>query len=149
MGGGLILAAACDVRLCTPGARFGVPIARTVGNTLSPANHARLVLQLGASRTMQLIATAEPMSADEALRRDFVLEVVPPAELDARVESRAAQLASMAPLTLRATREVLRRMVGALSVEGDDLVRRVYGSRDFHEGVAAFMARRPPRWEGR
>lgn len=149
MGGGLLLAAACDLRLCTTDARFGAPIARTVGNTLSMANHARLVLLLGASRTMQLIATAEPMCADEALRCGFVLEVAPPAQLDARVESRCAQLASMAPLTLSATRQAIARIVDSVAAEGDDLVREVYGSRDFREGVAAFLARRPPSWEGR
>lgn len=149
MGGGLVLAAACDLRLCSPDARFGVPIARTVGNCLSMTNYARLSMLLGVSRTKQLVFTAEALTASEALARDFVLEVVQPAELDGRVEARCAQLAAMAPVTLRVTREAIARIVAAVAAEGDDLVRQAYGSHDFHEGVAAFIARRAPRWEGR
>lgn len=149
MGGGLVLAAACDLRLCSPDARFGVPIARTVGNCLSMTNYARLVMQLGVPRTKQLLFTAEPLTASEALARDFVLEVAAPTELDERVEARCAQLAAMAPVTLRVTREAIARIVAAVAAEGDDLVRQAYESHDFHEGVAAFIARRAPRWEGR
>lgn len=149
VGGGLVLAAACDVRLCSADAKFGVPIARTVGNCLSMANYARLVMQLGVARTKQLIFTAESMSAGEALARDFVLEVVTPEALEGRVDARCAQLAAMAPVTLRVTREAIGRIVSALAAEGDDLVRQAYGSHDFHEGVAAFIAGRAPRWEGR
>lgn len=149
LGGGLAIAAACDVRLCTPDARFGVPIARTLGNCLSMVNYARLVMHLGASRVKALIFTAEAMSADEALARGFVLEVVAPHVLDARVEARVEQLAAHAPVTLQVTREAIKRIVAAVSTEGDDLVRRAYGSHDFHEGVAAFIGRRKPRWTGR
>lgn len=149
MGGGLMLAAACDLRVCTTGARFGMPIARTVGNCLSMANYARLVLHLGTSRLLQLVATAEAMRADEALARGFVLEVVEPEQLDDRVTARCEQVASMAPITLRVTREAIRRVVRAVTADGDDLVRAAYGSRDFQEGVAAFVAHRPPQWEGR
>jgi enoyl-CoA hydratase len=149
VGGGLAIAAACDLRLCTPDARFGMPIAKTLGNCLSMANYARLVMHLGAARTKSLIFTAEPMSADEALARDFVLEVVAPHLVDARVEARCEQLLAHAPVTLMVTREAIQRMVAAVTAAGDDLVHRAYASHDFHEGVAAFMARRKPRWEGR
>jgi enoyl-CoA hydratase/carnithine racemase len=149
VGGGLAIATACDVRLCTPDARFGMPIARTVGNCLSMANYARLVMHLGPSRVKSLVFTAEAMTAEEALRRDFVLEVVPPDELESRLDARCEQLASHAPVTLMVTREAIRRIVASVAAEGDDLVRRAYGSHDFHEGVAAFVERRSPRWEGR
>lgn len=149
VGGGLALAAACDLRLCTPDARFGMPIARTVGNTLSMSNFARLVMHLGPSRVKRLVFTAESMSAEEALARDFVLEIADAAQLDERVAARCAQVAALAPVTLRATREAIRRIVASVAAEGDDLLRMAYGSHDFHAGVAAFMARRAPRWEGR
>ena len=148
-GGGLVLAAACDLRLCTPDARFGVPIASTVGNCLSLANHARLVMHLGVARVKAMLCTAGFMSADEALARDFVLEVVQPHLLEARIGALGEAVAGQAPVTLQVTREATRRIVAALAADGDDLLHRAYGSHDFREGVAAFVAGRPPRWEGR
>jgi enoyl-CoA hydratase len=163
VGGGLALAAACDLRICTPDARFGVPIARTLGNCLSLANTARLMAQLGPSRTLALLLLAELLGAEEAREAGFVLDVVAPSELEARVARLSARLASHAPITLqvskeavrRVNRKVLQRLVGAAADEGEedargeDLIRRAYGSRDFQQGVRAFLAKEDPRWEGR
>lgn len=148
-GGGLALAAVCDLRICTPDARFGVPIARTVGNCLSMPNYARLVASLGAARTTELVFTADFMPVDEARALGFVMAVVEPESFDAQLDALCARLASHAPVTLQVTKEAIRRIVRQSPVDGDDLVHRAYGSRDFHEGVAAFMEKRAPRWEGR
>ncbi|HSA57747.1 MAG TPA: enoyl-CoA hydratase/isomerase family protein [Gemmatimonadaceae bacterium] len=149
VGGGLALAAACDVRICTPDARFGVPIARTVGNCLSMANTARLVAHLGASRTKAMLVTAGLLSAQEALQSGFVTSIVEPKRLDKQVDELAAGIATLAPITLQVSREAVRRIVASLSATGDDLVRRAYESLDFQEGVTAFLEKRLPRWEGR
>ena len=149
VGGGLALAAACDVRVCTPNAQFGVPIAKTVGNCLSMANYARLVANLGAARTKAMLFTADFMRADEARALGFVVAVVEPGLFDAELQSLSARIAAHAPITLQVTREAIRRIVDRTMADGDDLVRRAYGSKDFHEGVAAFVAKRAPRWEGR
>jgi enoyl-CoA hydratase/carnithine racemase len=148
-GGGLALAAACDLRVASPNAQFGVPIARTIGNCLSMGNYARLVASLGAARTKAMLLTAEFMSADEARSLGFVLRVLEPHAFDRELEMLCARLASLAPLTLQVTREAVRRIVHLSAAEGDDLVHRVYASRDFREGVAAFVEKRTPRWEGR
>ena len=76
IGGGLAIAAACDLRIATPGARFGVPIARTLGNCLSIANYARLVAALGASRAKRVLLLAENLTAEEALAGGFLSEIV-------------------------------------------------------------------------
>ena len=149
VGSGLVIAAACDLRVCTPDARFGVPIARTVGNCLSMENYARLVATLGVPRTKKLLLTAGLMPADEAFATGFAAAVVEPEAFDAHVDAMCARLAANAPITLLVTREAIRRIVTRSSVGGDDLVHRAYGSSDFHEGVAAFVAKRAPRWEGR
>jgi enoyl-CoA hydratase len=149
VGSGLVLATVCDLRVCTPNARFGVPIARTVGNCLSMPNHARLIASLGAARTQQLLFTADLMPAAEALALGFVTAVVEPDAFDAHLDALSAKIASHAPITLQVTKEAMRRIVGRSFSRGDDLVRRVYKSSDFHEGVAAFMEKRAPRWEGR
>src|SRR4051812_17652189 len=75
IGGGLAIAAACDLRIATPGSRFGVPIARTLGNCLSIANYARLVAGLGASRAKRVLLLAENLSAEEALAGGFLRAV--------------------------------------------------------------------------
>lgn len=147
-GGGLALAAACDLRVATPDARFGVPIARTVGNALSMANCARLVAHLGPARTTALLFTGGFLSAEEAWAAGFVTEVVDAGALDVWVAELCALIAGHAPVTLQVTKEAIRRIVAA-APDGDDLLRRVYGSRDFREGVRAFLEKRAPRWEGR
>ena len=149
LGGGLALATVCDLRICTPDAQFGVPIARTVGNCLSMANYARLVASLGASRTKAMLFTAEPMDAKEASALGFVVSVVEPKAFDAAVDALSTRVASHAPITLQVTKEAVRRIVSASAAQGTDLVERAYASRDFREGVAAFLGKRRARWEGR
>ena len=148
-GFGLALAAACDLRVASPNAQFGVPIARTIGNCLSMGNYARLVASLGAAKTKAMLLTAEFMSADEARSMGFVLRVLEPHAFARELEMLCERLVSHAPLTLQVTREAVRRIVSRSAADGDDLLRRVYGSRDFREGVAAFVEKRKPRWEGR
>jgi enoyl-CoA hydratase/carnithine racemase len=149
VGGGLAIASACDLRICTPDAKFGLPIARTVGNCLSMRNYAQLIALLGASRAKKMILTAEFLSAEEALQSGFVMEVVPPEQLDERVAALCATLGRNAPITLRVTKEAIRRIVALLVPDGSDLIREAYGSADFREGVSAFVAKRPPVWKGR
>ncbi len=149
MGGGLALAGACDFRIVTPETRFGVPIAKTVGNCLSIANVARLVAALGAPRTKRLLMLADVIAADEALACGFALEIVAREELEARTAALCARLVSHAPITMRTSKEAIRRLVADGLPPGDDLVAEAYGSRDFKEGVAAFLDKRKPRWEGR
>jgi enoyl-CoA hydratase len=148
-GFGLALAAACDLRIASPNAQFGVPIARTIGNCLSMGNYARLVASLGAARTKAMLLTAEFMSANEARATGFVVRVLEPHAFARELDLLCARLVTHAPLTLQVTREAVRRIVSRSVADGDDLLRRVYGSGDFREGVAAFVEKRKPRWEGR
>jgi enoyl-CoA hydratase len=149
IGGGLAIAAACDLRIATPGSRFGVPIARTLGNCLSVANYARLVAGFGAARAKRMLLLAENLAADEALASGFLSEIVEPADLDRRVAELTARLAQHAPVTMRVSKEAIRRIVQAGLPDGDDLVRICYGSDDFRIGVTAFVEKRAPQWSGR
>lgn len=148
-GSGLVLAAASDLRVCTPNARFGMPIAKTLGNCLSVPNYARLSGLIGPARTKHLLFTASMIPGDEALAAGLADELVPEDELDERVESLCAALAAQAPVTLRVTKEALRRLGRANLPDGADLIRECYGSADFREGVSSFLEKRPPAWQGR
>lgn len=141
MGSGLALAAACDLRVCTPAAQFGLPIARTVGNCLSMANYARLAALLGPGRLKDIVFTARSIGAEEALAIGLVTEVVEAGAAEQRVQELSERLATHAAVTLRVTKEALRRLRAAGLPDGDDLVREAYGSEEFRTTVAAFLAR--------
>jgi len=150
VGGGFGIAAGADLRIATPDARFGAPIARTLGNCLSMRAYARYLELLGPSRLKELIFTARLLSADEALAAGFVHEIVTPEAIDARVRELAETVASHAPITLSVTKEAIRRIhESRVLPNGDDLVARTYGSADFREGVRAFLEKRAPHWTGR
>ena len=150
-GGGAAIAACCDLRIGTETAKFGFPIARTLGNCLSAANYARLASLIGVSRVKDLIFTARLMEANEALSLGLLNEVLPDhAALMSRAKDLAATVASHAPLTLRVTKEALRRIGAAQTIPNDDdLIGLAYGSEDFREGIASFLGKRAPNWTGR
>ena len=148
-GGGAGIAAACDLRIAAANARFGFPIARTLGNCLSMANIARLSALIGPARVTDMIFTARLLNAQEAQATGLVGEILPDAEaLAARATELATLVASHAPLTLRATKEAIRRMRDNLPPD-EDLIRLCYTSNDFREGMEAFLTKRPPVWTGR
>ncbi len=148
MGGGLAIAIACDFRIATPAARFGVPIARTLGNCLSVANTARLVAEFGPARSKRLLLLADAISAEEALGCGFVVQIVQREAIEQFVTTMCLRLASHAPVSMRVAKESIRRLIGAIP-EGEDLVRAAYGSDDFKIGVRAFLAKHQPEWTGR
>ncbi len=148
-GGGAAIAAGCDLRIAAANARFGFPIARTLGNCLSMSNIARLTALVGPARVTEMIFTARLYSAAEALAAGLVTEVLPDqTTLEARATELATLLAGHAPLTMRATKEALRRLRDNLPPD-EDLIRMAYESQDFREGMDAFLTKRAPVWSGR
>jgi enoyl-CoA hydratase len=147
-GGGAGIAACCDLRVGTRTAKFGFPIARTLGNCLSASNIGRLSALVGATRLKEIIFTARLIQADEAASIGLLHELVDDgAALERRADELARLVASHAPLTLRATKQSLLR-AQPKPAEDEDLILMCYQSQDFREGMDAFLNKRQPHWTG-
>lgn len=149
-GAGCGIAAACDLRVASDDSTIGIPIARTLGNCLSTATFARLVDLVGPARAKEMLYTGRLLPAAEAATIGLVNRVVPKATLEHDVRALARSVADNAPLTIRATKEMTRRILAARrpTQRDDDLIQMCYLSADFKAGVAAFLAKRRPQWTG-
>ena len=149
VGGGLSIAGACDLRICTPEAKFALPIARTLGNCLSMAGYARLLGLVGEGRVKDLVFTARTIEAHEAVAIGLATRIVDGGRAEDEVADLCERLAGHSPITLRSTKEALRRLRTAAMPDGDDLVAEAYSSEDFRAAVEAFVEKRPsPGWRG-
>ena len=150
-GGGGAIAACCDLRIGTKTTRIGFPIARTLGNCLSMASISRLTALVGPARVKDLIFSARLVGAEEAAQIGLLTEVVEDLDaLNKRASELAITVAGNAPLTLAATKQALARLMRRLTrEEGEDLILMCYMSRDFQEGMDAFLNKRPPHWSRR
>ena len=149
VGGGCAIALACDFRICSERARFGVPVSRTLGNCLSIANTARMVDLLGVAVTKDLLLSGRLVDAHEAHQLGLATLVLPVDQLEAETIKIAAELSTRAPSTIKATKAMLLRLRDhrrPAAGSADDLLRACYGSTDFKEGVAAFLEGRKPRF---
>jgi enoyl-CoA hydratase/carnithine racemase len=150
-GGGCGIALTCDLRIATPESSFGIPVARTLGNCLSGTTYSRLFDVLGPGLVKDMLLTGRFVPATEALSLGVVTRVEPGETIDAAVRECAVGIASNAPLTIRATKEMIRRIMAARRLPPDadrDVVAMCYASHDFREGVEAFVAKRRPKWSG-
>jgi enoyl-CoA hydratase/carnithine racemase len=150
VGGGLFMALACDLRLAAEHARFGAPVARTLGNCTAPLAFSLLAATIGPVRARNLLLTARLMNAAEAGAVGLADEVHPAARLADRVRELARHLGELAPLTLAAVKEATRRVTAPAALrDAEDLILSCYLSQDFQEGVRAFLDKRKPEWQGR
>jgi enoyl-CoA hydratase/carnithine racemase len=150
VGGGMFMALACDLRLAAEHARFGAPVARTLGNCTAPLAFTLLSSTIGPVRARNLLLTARLMDAAEARAVGLVDEVHPAAGLAARVQELARHLSELAPLTLAAVKEATRRVTAPAALrDAEDLILSCYLSQDFQEGVRAFLEKRKANWQGR
>ena len=150
-GGGCAIALACDLRVCTPDAKFGVPVARTLGNCLSAANYTRIIDLIGPAKTKEMLFTGWLFDAVEAAQLGLVTRMAEGTSIERVVRELAAELAANAPLTIRATKEAVRRIQERRRLEQgaiDDLIAMCYLSEDFKEGVSSFLSKRKPVFKG-
>jgi enoyl-CoA hydratase len=152
MGGGCHIAAACDLRIAGESAQIGIPAAK-LGAAVNPGVVARLVSLVGPAVAKEILFSGQPLDAKEALRVGLVNHVVPDSGLEGFTLSLVRQIGANAPLTIRNAKQA----VNWIAIEGHRQPPREiqhhfvkgFSSRDFKEGLAAFIARRPPKFQGR
>ena len=149
VGGGLANASCCDFRISTPDARFGVPIAKTLGNCLSAGNVAWLVAHLGVNIVKRMLLLAELVTAPDLLKQGYLLATYPAESLEAEANQLAQRLMKLAPITQKSTKLTLARLIKNNLPDCSDLIRECYGSADFKNGVAAFLDGKPLIWTGK
>ncbi len=151
IGGGMALATCCDMRICTPGSKFGIPAAK-LGLGYDHKGVRRLMDVVGPSFAKEIFFTARQFDAEEARMMGFANRVVPDAELESYVQSYADTIAGNAPLTIAAAKltigqllkdESERDMAGAMAA-----VKGCFDSKDYVEGRTAFMEKRKPAFTG-
>ena len=154
LGGGLELAASCDLRLVCDGARLGIPAAR-LGIVYSQTGLAKFVRLVGPAHTRMMFFTGRRIDAAEAARIGLVNAVVPADDFDRAVTLLAQDIAASAPFAVQSMKRLLRLterggpLSAAEEVEVHALRRQAFHSDDFNEGRAAFQAKRAPRFTGR
>lgn len=150
-GGGFGIAAACDLRVATPRARFAVPAAR-LGLAYPVDAMIDIVSAAGPQMARYLTMTAQTIDSATALAAGFLLEIVEADRLAARAGEIANQIAASAPLSVRASRLAIAATVsgdGKLAAEAKAAGDATFESADYAEGRAAFKERRLPVFEGR
>jgi enoyl-CoA hydratase/carnithine racemase len=150
-GGGAGIAACCDLRIASRDMKFGFPIARTLGNVLAAATLSRLVALVGQARVVDMIFTTRLIEAEEARAIGLINDVgTDHADVMARARALAEKLKGHAPLTMRYTKELLRRLrTEPGPIDDRAIMGMIYTSHDFHEGLDAFLAKRTPNWKAR
>ena len=150
VGGGLFLSLACDLRFSADHARFGAPVARTLGNCTAPYSFTLLASTVGMVRAREILIRARLVPAAEAKAIGMVDEVSALADLEARVQEEAEKLTGHAPLTMAAVKEATRRVRDVFALDAaEDIILSCYLSADFKEGARAFLEKRKPNWTGR
>ncbi|WP_311065282.1 enoyl-CoA hydratase [Halomonas sp. DWK9] len=151
VGGGAALALVCDFRYATDTMKFGVPIAKTLGNTLSITNISRLVDMVGIPRTKEVLMMAKLISADEALKAGLINQLFAAQNIYSDVAAIAAEFAKRAPLTLQASKALINRVQAQRRLSpdaSDDWVATCYMSQDFTAAVNKFVNKTPFEWRG-
>jgi enoyl-CoA hydratase/carnithine racemase len=152
IGGGMNLAACCDLRFCNEGARFGIPAAR-LGLGYGLMRIERLSTIIGLPRAMEMLFTARQYSAAEALDMGLVHRVAGDADLDAVVGEATAQIAQNAPLTIALAKAAAREIAKPAAERDHGRLERMtqacFDSADYAEGRKAFMEKRKPVFQGK
>jgi crotonobetainyl-CoA hydratase len=153
MGGGFEIALACDLIIASENAKFALPEPK-VGLAALAGGLNRLPRQIGPKRALGMILTGRHVGPEEGKELGFVNDVVPHDELMNAAMDWAKQICACAPLSIRASKDVVYKSLDSASLQGAmedkyDSVKAMISSEDFIEGPKAFAEKRAPNWQGK
>jgi enoyl-CoA hydratase/carnithine racemase len=147
VGGGLEIAACCDMRICGESSRFGVPINK-LGLTMGYGELAGLLALVGRAVALEILLEGRVFDASEALQKKLVNRVVPDEQVESEAYAMAQRIAAGAPLVARWHKQFIERLAVRADIppaEWDEGF-ACFDTADYREGVAAFVAKRKPRF---
>lgn len=150
VGGGLEIAAMCDLRVCGQSSRFGIPVNK-LGLTMAYGELAGLLALVGRAVALEILLEGRVFEADEAYRKGLINRVVPDDEVEKEAYATARRIAGGAPLVNRWHKQFIERLAvhARIPAEEWDEGFACFETADYREGVAAFLAKRPPGFTGR
>jgi len=150
VGGGLEIAAMCDLRICGESSRFGVPINK-LGLTMGYGELSGLLTLVGRAVALEMLLEGRVFDAGEALQKRLVNKVVPDDEVEAEAYATAARIAAGAPLVARWHKQFIERLTVRADIPPNEWDEgfACFDTEDYHAGVAAFLAKKPPRFEAK
>jgi len=150
VGGGLEIAAMCDLRICGESSRFGVPI-KNLGLTMGYGELQGMLAVVGRAVALEILLEGRVFDAREALAKRLVNRVVADADVESEAYAMAARVAAGAPLVARWHKQFIERLTATAQIppaEWDEGY-ACFDTADYRAGVAAFLAKTKPRFEGR
>jgi enoyl-CoA hydratase/carnithine racemase len=150
VGGGLEIAALCDLRICGTGSRFGAPI-KNLGLVMAYPEMAPLVRLVGPAIALEILLEGRVFDAREALAKGLVTRVVEDDRVEGEARATAERIAEGAPLVARWHKKFARRLADPRPISADehDEAFDCFDTDDFREGYSAFLAKRKPTFRGR
>jgi enoyl-CoA hydratase/carnithine racemase len=150
VGGGVEIAALCDLRICGEGSRFGVPI-KSLGLTMAYPEMAPLLRLVGAATALEILLEGRIFDAGEALAKRLVTRVVPDAEVASEARATAERIAEGAPLVARWHKKFARRLADPRPLTVAETIEcfDCFDTEDFRIGYASFLAKKKPVFVGK
>ena len=150
VGGGLEIAAMCDLRVCGNSSRFGIPVNK-LGLTMAYGELTGLLALVGRAVALEILLEGRVFEADEAYRKGLVNRVVPDDQVEAEAYAAARRIAEGAPLVNRWHKQFIERLTVTAQIPPADWDEgfACFDTADYKEGVAAFLAKRKPDFKGR
>ncbi len=150
VGGGLEIAANCDLRICGESSRFGVPINK-LGLVMAHAELRGLMALVSRATALEILLEGRVFGAQEAKEKGLVTRIVPDEQVEEEAYTTARRIADGAPLVARWHKKFARRLLDPVPLSAEELDEgfACFGTEDFRIGYRAFLKKEKPAFKGK